>query len=61
LRNGITMIQNLLPGATIAIDRFHVAHQYRNAIDDLCKQERRGLQKVLTKAAHSYQSPSTSG
>ncbi len=47
----ITAVQEVLPDATIVIDRFHVARQYRNAVDDLRKQEVRRLQKELPKAA----------
>jgi len=49
----ITAVQEALPDATIVLDRFHVARQYRNAVDDLRKQEVRRLQKELPKAAHS--------
>jgi len=47
----ITAVQEALPDATIVLDRFHVARQYRNAVDDLRKQEVRRLQKELPKAA----------
>jgi transposase len=47
----ITAVQEVLPHATIVIDRFHVARQYRNAVDELRKQEVRRLQKELPKAA----------
>jgi transposase len=47
----ISAVQEALPDATIVIDRFHVARQYRNAVDDLRKQEIRRLQKELPKAA----------
>jgi transposase len=47
----ITAVQEALPHATIVIDRFHVARQYRNAVDELRKQEVRRLQKELPKAA----------
>jgi transposase len=46
----ITAVQEVLPDATIVIDRFHVARQYRNAVDELRKQEVRRLQKELPKA-----------
>jgi transposase len=49
----ITAVQELLPDATIVIDRFHVARHYREAVDELRKQEVRRLQKELPKAAHS--------
>src|SRR6266511_5675782 len=47
----ITAVREALPDATIVLDRFHVARQYRNAVDDLRKQEVRRLQKQLSKAA----------
>jgi len=47
----ISAVQEALPDATIVLDRFHVARQYRNAVDDLRKQEIRRLQKELPKAA----------
>ena len=47
----ITAVREALPDATIVLDRFHVARQYRNAVDDLRKQEVRRLQKQLPKAA----------
>src|SRR5437773_4893073 len=43
----ITAVQELLPQALIVIDRFHVARQYRNAVDELRKQEVRRLQQEL--------------
>ena len=45
----ITAVQEILPDATIVIDRFHVARQYRNAVDQLRKQELRRLKKELPK------------
>jgi transposase len=47
----ITAVQEALPDATIVLDRFHVARQYRNAVDELRKQEVRRLRKELPKAA----------
>jgi transposase len=47
----ITAVQEVLPDATIVIDRFHVARHYRDAVDELRKQEVRRLQKELPKAA----------
>jgi transposase len=47
----ITAAQEVLPDATIVIDRFHVARHYRDGVDDLRKQEVRRLQKELPKAA----------
>jgi transposase len=48
----ITAAQEVLPTATIVIDRFHVACHYRNAVDALRKQELRRLRKELPEAAH---------
>ena len=47
----ITAVQEGLPTATIVIDRFHVARQYREAVDELRKQEVRRLRKELPKDA----------
>jgi transposase len=47
----ITAVEEVLPDAKIVIDRFHVAHHYRDAVDDLREQEVRRLQKELPKAA----------
>lgn len=46
-----TAVEEVLPHATIVIDRFHVARQYRDAVDTLRKQEVRRLQKALPKDA----------
>jgi transposase len=48
----ITAVQEVLPDATIVIDRFHVARHYREAVDALRKQEVRRLKKELPKEAH---------
>jgi transposase len=47
----ITAVQEVLPDATLVIDRFHVARHYRDGVDELRKQELRRLQKELPKAA----------
>lgn len=47
----ITAVQETLPDATIVIDRFHVARHYRDAVDELRKQELRRLKKELPKDA----------
>jgi transposase len=47
----ITAVQEVLPDAMIVIDRFHVARQYRNGVDELRKQEIRRLHKELPTAA----------
>jgi transposase len=47
----ITAAQEVLPDATIVLDRFHVARHYRDAVDELRKQEVRRLQKELPKEA----------
>jgi transposase len=46
-----TAVQEVLPDATIVLDRFHVARHYRDAVDELRKQEIRRLQKELPKGA----------
>jgi len=48
----ITAVEEVLPTATIVIDRFHVARHYRDAVDTLRKQELRRLKKELPKDAH---------
>src|SRR6266508_300271 len=47
----ISAIQEVLPDATIVIDRFHVARHYRDRVDALRKQELRRLKKELPKEA----------
>jgi transposase len=47
----ITAVQEVLPHATIVIDRFHVARHYRDGVDTLRKQEVRRLKKELPKDA----------
>lgn len=49
----ITAVQEVLPAATIVIDRFHVARHYRDAVDALRKQELRRLKKELPKDAQA--------
>jgi transposase len=46
-----TAVEEVLPDAMIVIDRFHVARQYRNAVDRLRKQEVQRLKKELPKDA----------
>jgi transposase len=46
-----TAVEEVLPHATIVIDRFHVARAYRDAVDTLRKQEVRRLTKALPKTA----------
>jgi transposase len=46
----ITAVQEVLPDATLVIDRFHVARHYRDAVDELRKQEVRRLKQELPKA-----------
>lgn len=43
----VSAVQEALPHATIVIDRFHVARQYRDAVDQLRKQEVRRLRATL--------------
>jgi transposase len=47
----ITAVEQVLPHATIVIDRFHVARHYRDGVDTLRKQELRRLKKALPKQA----------
>jgi transposase len=47
----ITAVQEVLPDATIVIDRFHMARHYRDAVDALRKQEVRRLKQELPKDA----------
>jgi len=47
----ITAVQEVLPEATLVIDRFHVARHYRDGVDELRKQEVRRLKKELPKEA----------
>ena len=44
-----TAVEEVLPNAAIVIDRFHVAQHYRDAVDQLRKQEVRRLKKELPK------------
>jgi transposase len=46
-----TAVEEVLPDAMIVIDRFHVARQYREAVDTLRKQELQRLKKELPKQA----------
>ena len=48
----ITAVEEVLSDTTIVIDRFHVARHYRDAVDELRKQEVRRLKKELPKEAH---------
>jgi transposase len=48
----ISAVQEVLPEATIVIDRFHVARHYREGVDGLRKQEVRRLKQELPKEAH---------
>jgi transposase len=45
----ITAVEQVLPHATLVIDRFHVARHYRDSVDALRKQELRRLKKELPK------------
>jgi transposase len=47
----ISAVEEVLPTATIVLDRFHVACHYRDAVDELRKQEVRRLKKELPKEA----------
>jgi transposase len=46
----ISAVQEVLPDAMIVIDRFHIARHYRDAVDELRKQEVRRLKQELPKA-----------
>ncbi|MDQ2998146.1 MAG: transposase, partial [Chloroflexota bacterium] len=46
-----TAVEEVLPEAAIVIDRFHMACHYRDAVDDLRKQEIKRLKKALPKDA----------
>jgi len=43
----VSAVEEVLPSATLVIDRFHVARQYRDAVDRLRKQEVKRLRKEL--------------
>ena len=43
----ISAVREVLPTATLVIDRFHVARHYRDAVDQLRKQELRRLRATL--------------
>jgi transposase len=43
----VNAVREVLPDATIVIDRFHVARQYRDGVDQLRKQEVRRLRTTL--------------
>jgi transposase len=45
----VASVREILPHATIVIDRFHVAHQYRAGADTLRKQEVKRLRQELSK------------
>lgn len=49
----ISAVQEVLPHALVVLDRFHVAHHYRDGVDTLRKQELRRLKKELPEAAQS--------
>jgi transposase len=49
----VTAVEQVLPQATIVIDRFHVARHYRDAVDSLRKQEVKRLRKELPESQHS--------
>lgn len=48
----VTAVQEVLPAATVVIDRFHVARHYRDAVDTLRKQEVRRLRQELPEEQH---------
>ena len=48
----ISAVEQVLPGAKVVIDRFHVARHYRDSVDSLRKQELRRLKKELPSEQH---------
>jgi transposase len=48
----ITAVQEVLPEATIVIDRFHIARHYREGVDALRRQEVKRLKQELPKETH---------
>jgi transposase len=48
----VSAVEQVLPHATIVIDRFHVARHYRDAVDTLRKQEVRRLRETLPQEQH---------
>lgn len=47
----INAVEEMLPTATLVVDRFHVAQHYRDGVDKLRKQEVRRLKRELPQAA----------
>lgn len=43
----VSAVQEVLPTATLVVDRFHVARHYRDAVDTLRKQELKRLRETL--------------
>jgi transposase len=50
----ITAVEEILPHTPIVIDRFHVARQYRDAVDNLRKQEVQRLNQELPKTVQDH-------
>lgn len=50
----VTAVQEVLPQATIVIDRFHVARHYRDGVATLRKQDVRRLRNDLPKEAQEH-------
>jgi transposase len=48
----VSAVQEVLPTATLVIDRFHVARHYREGVDQLRKQEVRRLRATLPAEQH---------
>jgi len=48
----VRAVEEVLPTATIVIDRFHVARHYRDAVDTLRKQEVKRLRTALPEPQH---------
>src|SRR5512135_1954961 len=45
-------VYEVLPGVTVVVDRFHVAHGYHDSVDQLRKQELKRLQQELPEAEY---------
>jgi len=45
-------VYEVLPGVTVVVDRFHVAHGYHDSVDHLRKQELKRLQQELPEAEY---------
>lgn len=48
----VSAVQEVLPDATLVIDRFHVARHYRDAVDTLRRHEMKRLRETLPEEEH---------